>query len=206
MSAYLNSILLIGPLACGKSAIAEQLSLHSGMKNYSLDRLKWYYRYRNGYDTIKSRNLLKNQGFEALLGYAQHYFYPNDLEDILKQFQGIIDLGATDTHWRDLKKMHQVQQLLKPFPNVFLILPYEDEKLSEEVLNNRIRNRYLHDPIKSSVINTYLKMNLEFLRSQHNQTVAKHVIYTGDRPFHQVAEEIMIKSVRQANLLRQTAL
>ncbi|MEX1000516.1 MAG: hypothetical protein WDZ35_00225 [Crocinitomicaceae bacterium] len=191
---HLNNIILIGPLATGKSSIAEQLSSMTGLKNYPVDKLKWYYRFNNGYDIVKSRSILKSEGFEALLVYAQHYFTPHDLDHLLKQYNGIIDFGATDSHRRDFKQMKLMQDFLAPYPNVFLILPYEDEKLSEQVLQNRLRIRYLNDPLKSAVINSYLKMNAEFLKSAQNKALSKHIIYANDRPFKDIAEEIITTS------------
>lgn len=189
----LNNIILIGPLATGKSTLAAHLSTITGMKNIPVDKVKWHYRFQNGYDIVKSKNILRSNGFDALLNYAIDFFGPKDLEEVLNKFSGIIDFGATDTHCNDLKRLAEIFQLLDPYPNIFLILPYEDESLSEEVLEKRLVKRLKDDPLKGPVLETYLKKNIEFLYSPNNLAVAKHVIYSNDRPFHHIAQEIFYK-------------
>ncbi|MEO9532895.1 MAG: hypothetical protein ABJG68_15190 [Crocinitomicaceae bacterium] len=189
----LNNIILVGPLATGKSTVAEHLSNITGLRNVPVDKVKWHYRFQNGYDLVKSRNILRSNGFDALLDYAKDFFGPNDLKDVLSRFEGIIDFGATDTHSKDLSRLAEIYKLLDPYPNIFLILPYEDESLSEEVLEKRLRKRLKDDPLKGPVLETYLKKNREFLYSPNSIAAAKHVIYTNDRPFHHIAQEIYYK-------------
>jgi len=189
-----SNIILIGPMASGKTAIGNELSHITGFKSNPVDKLKWYYRLQNGYDLVKSQSILRSMGFEALLEYAKPYFTPNDLKELLNDFSGIIDLGATDTHSNDLNTIKAINEVLAPYPNIFLILPYDDEQLSKSVLSKRLIQRYKNDSLKGPVLSTYLKKNEEFLMSPQNLLIAKHVIYCNDRPFHQIAQEIIYKS------------
>jgi hypothetical protein len=199
----LNNIILVGPLATGKSAVAEHLSNITGMKSIPVDKLKWFYRFQNGYDVVRSRNILRSNGFDALLDYAKDFFGPTELEDLLNRFNGIIDFGATDTHSNELRRRSAIYKLLDPYPNIFLILPYEDEKLSEEVLEKRLFKRLKGDPLKGPVLESYLIKNRAFLHSPSTIAVAKHVIYSNDRPFHHIAQEIYYKCDFSARDLEQ---
>lgn len=191
----LNNIILIGPLATGKSSIAKELSNITGLVNYPVDKLKWYYRMRNGFDLAKCSELLKEKGFEAMLGYASRFFGPKELQTILESFNGIIDLGASDTHTSDLQRIQEIQEVLSPYRNKFLILPYEDDSLSEEILTRRLRLRYQFDDTKRPVLGTYIKKNHEYLYSKQNRMIANHVIYANDRSSNLIAQEIYYKSI-----------
>lgn len=188
-----QNIILIGPLGTGKSTIAEHLSIRTGLRNIPVDKLKWYYRLNNGYDLVKSRNILRTNGFSELINYAQSYFGPREIHEILNQFSGIVDLGASDTHCNDMRSIKAINQYLEPYPNVFLIMPYQDEELSIQVLKKRLIQRYKDDRLKGPVLSSYLEKNEEFVRSTQNHSVAKHVVYTNDRSFDKIAEEIILK-------------
>lgn len=43
----LDSIVLMGPLAVGKSSMALNISQKLGLQNYLVDRLKWFYRLKD---------------------------------------------------------------------------------------------------------------------------------------------------------------
>lgn len=189
-----SNIILIGPMASGKTAIGNEISYITGYKYTPIDKLKWYYRFQNGYDLVKSQAILRSQGFEALLEYAKPYFTSKDLKELLNQFTGIIELGATDTHSNDLSTIKTINEVLTPYPNIFLILPYDDEELSKSELRKRLIERYKTDSLKKPILSTYIKKNEEFLVSPQNALVAKHIIYCNDRTVHQIAETIISKS------------
>lgn len=189
-----NTIILIGPLATGKSTIALQLSELTGLHNYPVDRLKWYYRFKNGYDLQKGTSLLKKKGFEELIEYADTYFGAKELKEILSSFSGIIDLGATDTYCKGFAKQHELQQLFAPFPNIFLILPSRSIDKCIDELENRIKKRYANHEFKDAVLYSYLEKNKAFIESQSNRLFAKHIIYTEGKSATDVAKEILLKS------------
>lgn len=187
----LNSIILIGPLATGKSTLGIRLSERLGVPNYPIDRLKWYYRFKNGYCLSVSQKILSESGFEVFLNHCQRYFSPSDLADVLDKFQGIIDLGATDSYAdHDLTRFHELEEVLGKHKNVFLILPDESIEKSELILTNRLIERYKYDPIKNKVIDSYISMNSKFISSFSNYSLANHIIYTKDRNIDDICDEI----------------
>ncbi|MBC8399808.1 MAG: hypothetical protein H8E16_22355 [Flavobacteriales bacterium] len=189
-----DNIILIGPLATGKSSVAEKLSEITRLYNYPIDKLKWYYRFKNGYDLHISTEILKSQGFEALLSHVEPYFGPNELRKILYDFQGIIDLGASDSYCNDLRKRRKLESIFQNFQNVFLILPSQCEQICVNVLNERLVKRYENDELKAPIIDSYIKMNEKFINSDFNRKIAKHTIYTEGRSIESLAKEIARKS------------
>lgn len=194
MKNYKDNIILIGPLATGKSFIAEKLSLATGLCKHPVDKLKWYYRHKNGYNLSTSTQILRTQGFEALISFAQKYFGPNDLENLLHTFCGIVDLGATDTHCQDLSQLQRLIDVFNPFKNIFLILPSANERKTIEILEERLIKRYEHNDLKRPVLASYLKMNRLFIQSESARLLAKHVIYVEDKSTNEIVHEILLKS------------
>jgi hypothetical protein len=189
-----NNIILIGPLATGKSTIAAKLSEITGLLNFPIDKLKWYYRFKNGYNLQTSTDILVNKGFEELIVYVEAFFGTNELKSILNEFEGIIDLGATDSYCHNLKRMRELKSFFHDFPNIFLIMPSKNKKKSKEILNQRLYKRYEKDPLKAPVMESYMKMNEKFINSNYNRQIAKHVIYAADKSIETIAQEILKKS------------
>jgi hypothetical protein len=189
-----NNIILIGPLATGKSTIAAKLSEITGLLNFPIDKLKWYYRFKNGYNLQTSTDILVNKGFEELIVYVEAFFGTNELKSILNEFEGIIDLGATDSYCDNLQRMRELKSFFHDFPNIFLIMPSKNKKKSKEILDQRLYKRYEKDPLKAPVMGSYMKMNEKFINSNYNRQIAKHVIYTADKSIETIAQEILKKS------------
>lgn len=202
MSGYnLDTIILIGPLATGKSTIGYRLSERLNLPNYPIDRVKWFYRFCNGYNLVHSKKTLGELGFKKFLRYAQKYFTPSDLEDVLIKFRGVVDLGATDSYAdKNVRRLKELRRIMEPYQNVFLILPSASVEKSEEILEKRLYERYKDNPLKRGVIDSYIEMNNIFLRSSSNFVLAKHVIYTEDRSIDEVCDEIIGKCVAQSGM------
>lgn len=189
-----ENIILIGPLATGKSFIAEKLSLTIGLCNHPVDKLKWYYRHKNGYNLSKSTQILRSQGFEALIDYAQCYFGPKEIKKLLHTFYGVIDLGASDTHCSNFEQFKELMEVLHPFKNIFLILPSMDKQKSIDLLEKRLLKRYEHNQLKRPVLSSYLKMNQLFVQSESTRLLAKHIIYVEEKSTEEIVSEILLKS------------
>ncbi|MGV6862391.1 MAG: hypothetical protein ACWA41_11505 [Putridiphycobacter sp.] len=188
---YRDNIILLGPLATGKSSIATKISELTGLHNHPIDKLKWYYRHKNGYDLCKSTHILKTEGFESLLLYARQFFGLKDLKSILFTFKGIIDLGASDSYYVSDLRRDDFEKLMGKFNNVFLILPSADPEESIQILNDRLQARYENNTLKKPVIESYLKMNAAFIKCETSKKVAKYVIYTKGKTVEECAREIV---------------
>lgn len=195
-----NSIIMMGPLAVGKSTIALAISERINWKNYPVDRLKWFYRLKNGYDLALGTSILKENGFDALISYASQYFGPKELKTIFSQFHGVIDLGATDTYCNDLQRYQDLKELFNPMKNSFLILPSPIREENEEILTKRLLTRYESHPFKETVLQSYIEKNNEFIKNATKYKFEKNKIYTKDRTVEDICDEVLSKTILTRSL------
>jgi hypothetical protein len=187
-----HEVVLIGPLAAGKTSVALYVSARLRIPNYPLDRIKWYYRFKNGYDLASGTATLRSAGFGALLEYAEPFFTPTDLETFLNEFHdGVIDFGASQSVVDDPDLFSKTQRILQPFQNVILLLPSPDVATSIRVLSERIRNRYTDNERTPDVVQSYIDVNRHFIQNDSNQRLAKHTVYTNGKSVVETGEEVI---------------
>jgi predicted AAA+ superfamily ATPase len=188
-----ENIILIGPLGVGKSTLALKLSEKTGILNFPIDHLKWYYRFKNGYNLQLGTEILKAKGFDGLIKYASNYFSVNELREVLSGFNGILDLSATDTYCDNSMVLEQLFDLFNPFENIFLILPTNSLEQNMSILSKRLRKRYGTHEFKDLILDSYIGKNNQFLKSETNYVFAKHIIYTEGRDINEICDEIINK-------------
>lgn len=187
-----SDIILIGPLAAGKTSVALYLSARLRIPNYPLDRIKWYYRFRNGYDLARGTVVLRTEGFKALMEYAKPFFTLMDLQRFLVEFQdGIIDFGASQSVFEDPESLEGARRVLLPFKNVVLLLPSPDSEASIEVLSRRIRERYGEQERSPKIVESYVTVNREYVLNPSNTILAKHIVYTEHKSVEETGEEVL---------------
>jgi hypothetical protein len=134
----LQQIVLIGPVAAGKSTIAALLSERTGIRNVPLDLIRWYYYYRIGYDRAEERRR------EAAEGPAGRYAYwkPFEVyavEQALSDYpDAIIDFGAGHSVHDDAERFARVASALASASHVILLLPSPDRAVSLRILLERL--------------------------------------------------------------------
>ncbi|MCU4716035.1 hypothetical protein OCE25_27685 [Bacillus cereus] len=79
--------------------------------------------------------------------------------------------------------------MLAPISNVFLLTPSADIEESMEELK-KINARMIQD---ETFFNMVCNSNKNILKSRFNEKLAKHIIYTKDMTFAQIAEGIIDK-------------
>ena len=110
-------IILIGPPTVGKSTIATELSNQLGIEYVILDKLQQDYGYGDGKELELVRNVLSNN-FEK-------YNTPS-----------ILDFGGGHVYNQG------INELLKDYPNVFLLTPSTDSEKSNELLRQGNEKRW----------------------------------------------------------------
>jgi len=110
-------IILIGPPTVGKSTIATELSNQLGIEYVRLDKLQQDYGYGEGKELELVRNVLSNN-FEK-------YDTPS-----------ILDFGGGHVY------NEGIDELLKNFPNIFLLMPSTDTEKSNELLRKANEERW----------------------------------------------------------------
>ena len=131
---------------------------------------------------------------ENYSGHAQQFFGAKEIKHLLEKFKGVVDLGASDTHFQSLAQLQELNEVLLPYKNVFLILPSKEIEKSIDILKSRLLKRYENDTLKSPVIDSYLRMNEIFIKSESTKMVAKKIIYTENRSVNDIIHEILSES------------
>lgn len=190
-----EEIILVGPMGVGKTTLALHLSEKLGLLNFPIDRLKWYYRFKNGYDLAKGTKILKESGFQELANYFTDYFGNAELAEILNEFRGgIFDFGASHSHYENYNDLLEAKRILAPFNNIIQLLPTDDFETNCKILDKRIGKRYEDIEWKKEVLNSYIEQNRVYLLSNSYSSLAKTTVYTEGKTIEQVGEEILTKA------------
>jgi shikimate kinase len=112
-----NRIILIGPPTVGKSTVAEELSKQLGVEYVILDKLQEKFGYGDG----KEFELVKY----VLSPDFNKYNTPS-----------ILDFGGGHVYNQGVK------ELLNDYPNIFLLMPSQDSKKSDELLRKGNTERW----------------------------------------------------------------
>lgn len=175
-------IILIGPMAAGKSSVAKELAALTGIPNVPMDKVRWYYYFKEGFSLEQERAL---PSFAEVMKYWKP-FEVSAVKKIVSEFHNaIIDFGAGHSYFTDPAQFAAVEATLKPFSNVFLLLPSFDKSRSLEICNQRLESRK-----KTPLAETEIKANREFIEHESNYRLAKHNVYTDGKTPRQTAEEI----------------
>ena len=165
---YSESIILIGPSGAGKSTVAEELSQKLNMPRLCLDRIA---------------NRARETGFTQKFKNADEFNYFMISEVIKKakneNMYGIVDFGAGHSVYNDKEIFEKVKRELKPFKNIILLLPSNDEELSLKIMNER------------STGDT--SDNLKFLKSSCNKEIATITIYGNGKTPAAIADEVIFR-------------
>lgn len=191
-----DEIILLGPMGVGKTTLALHLSEKLGILNYPIDRLKWYYRFKNGYDLAKGTKILRTYGFHELSNYFNDYFGNHELAVILDEFRGgIFDFGASHSHFEDFNDLQEAKAILTPFSNIIQLLPSDNFETNCKILDERIQKRYEDVEWKREVLDSYIEQNRIFLLSNSYSFLARETIYTEGKSIEEVGEAILEKCV-----------
>ena len=112
-----NRIILIGPPTVGKSTVTEELSKELDIEYVKLDKLQEEY----GYGSGKELELVK----DVLSPKFKKYNTPS-----------ILDFGGGHVYNKGVK------ELLNDYPNIFLLMPSQDSKKSDELLRKGNTERW----------------------------------------------------------------
>jgi hypothetical protein len=187
-----DEIILIGPMCSGKSSVALCLAETLSVLNYPIDRLNWYYRFKNGYNLAYGTRILRKDGFSALLEYAEEYFTLTELGIVLDEFKGgIFDFGASHSYYSDATELEKAREVLAPFKNVVLLQPSSDTQECISILSQRIRERYAENQRSPEIVDSYIAANNRFVKHKSNRILAKHVVYTNGKSIEEVAQSIV---------------
>jgi shikimate kinase len=179
-----SPIILIGPMAVGKTSVALSLSEKLGRPNVPMDRIRWYYYLKAGYSIAREKEL--NHNFLEL----QTYWKTFNVETIaagLRDFSDcIMDFGGGHSYYPDPERLALMEKTLEPYPHIFLLLPSEDRDESLRVCVQRLKERY-----GDKFDEADLEATRNYIWHESNARLAKTTIYTAEKTVEDVAHEII---------------
>ena len=172
----------MGPMAAGKSTIGKELAKSKMLQQIPMDRLRWYYYLKDGFDFVKEDD------FETSKEKIE-YWKPFEAKAVIKIVNdfdnGIIDFGAGHSYFPDEKQFNNVSKALQPIENIFLLLPCEDKEESLKICNERLTKKFERELTASEV-----EANRDFIFHNSNYKLSKHIIYTKDKSINDTVKEI----------------
>ncbi|MDA2185806.1 AAA family ATPase [Bacillus cereus] len=166
------NIILIGPRGIGKTTVAKILANKLNKKYISLDDEG-----KNIAD-IELRNSPKGRFF-----ITKKVLEENATENC------ILDFGCFHTFFLNDATFNEIDKILAPISNIFLLIPSADIEESKEELK-QMNARMIQD---ATIFNMVCNSNKNILKSGFNEKLAKHIIYTKGMTFAQITEDIIDK-------------
>jgi len=187
-----STIILIGPMCAGKSTIAKKLSEQLGIKRQELDSLRDGYYDEIGYDRELASKIAN--GEEGMMGLIKYWkpFEAHAVERALSEHTNcVLDFGAGHSVYEEDELFTRVQNALKPFDHVILLLPSSNLDESVKILNERFSE--LLEREVGKVDPKLLDLNDHFVKHPSNHKLAKITIYTQGKSPDETCAEILKK-------------
>jgi len=176
-----SEIILIGPVAAGKTTVGKLLAARLEIPLVSMDDLRFGYYQELGYDEEFARELREREGPMAVYRYWK-VFDPYSVERLLAEHSDcVFDFGGGSSVHEFDDQLARVQRALEPYENVVLLLPSADEDESVRILSERTGgcgHRGWH-------------LNAHFVRHRSNRLLAKFVVYTRGKTPAETCDEVL---------------
>ncbi len=175
-----TNLILIGPLAAGKSTIGKLLGEALHLPALELDDLRWHYFAEIDYDPDHAEQLRREGGIQARGTYWKP-FEVYSVERVLQDYPTghVLSFGAGNTVYDDPAHFERVREALAPYPYVILLLPSADVEESMEILSARFRA--LVPDCAEEDFRQVIALNRHFVEHPANTRLATHIVYTADQ-------------------------
>lgn len=178
----LKSIILMGPLAVGKTTLACHLGYKYGLEILTCDELVYEFMKNQGIPRTYFQTVVKEYGIDRAMREYEDVcvkFITKLLQEVeQKEKMVIVDFGGNQTLFRNNNNFEMVNNEMQKFDNTILLIPDYDEEWSINFL------------IKRTIAPKYEDQNRAILYSDCNKKLAKHLLYTktmrDDEVFNQV--------------------
>lgn len=149
---------------------------------YSLDEEEAQYTTTLGYSEETYNQIRETQDAFAAYEYARGFFDEAVVRFLAAHSNGILDMGGGHPVVPDSKKQERINAALKPFSNIFLLMPTEDLQESLKIL-------YKRNEITESVPD----FNSLYFKDRTFWGIAKFVVYTEGKTLKETCDEIIKK-------------
>lgn len=176
----MKEIILIGPVAVGKTTTAKLLSEKLNIPKISIDDLRFDYYKEIGYSDAHMNLLLDKAGVMAIYQYGK-IFDSYSIERVLEDHQDcIFDFGGGNNACGYSFDAERIIKALKPYKNVVLLFPCPDKDEALEFVYNRREIKETHKEL------------IEFLvKDESIFKLAKHIVFTKGKSTEEVCDEVL---------------
>ena len=180
-----KSIILVGPMGVGKSSVAKELSVITGIDYIDVDEMRWeYFIDQHDYDReLVDRLFAESRGVEAF-----DYMKPFEARFVIyilnKHPFGIFDFGAGYSVYENNELFEKVKSAFSKYKHI-VFLRYSDNK-DESLIKLRERHTEIPEEL-------YYSLNKGFIESQCNDILATLTIDTKDKSIEEVVALIIDK-------------
>lgn len=182
-------VVLIGPLAVGKTTVGAALAARLGQPQVSMDDVRSDFYDELGYDAVEAeRRFTAGRTIPDKLAYGRP-FEVHAVERLMAATtRGVVDFGASNSVFDDEQMLARVEWALLP-ATVVLLMPYSDAEASIELLVDRLTQIVTAkgEPLSP----TLLQLNEYFVRHPANRRLADVVVHTGERTPDELSDEIV---------------
>jgi len=186
-----RTIILIGPMAAGKTTVSELVAARLGVAHVALDEVCRSYYEEAGYDRAHVEDLIASQDEAEYMKYVRPY-YVHAVERVLEDHSGcVLDFGAGHVVHDDPSLFERVRAALAPHPNVILVLPSPDMNESMATLHDRILERVAEYAEEGEDYSWAIEENKHFILHPSNGRLATATVYTKDNSPEETCQEIV---------------
>jgi shikimate kinase len=178
-------IVLIGPVAAGKSAVGALVSHALRLPHVDMDKVGDAYYEAAGFPLAELDRRMAEDFFGAYT-WAKASL-PFAVEGVLRDHSDcVFSLGAIHTHFEEPELFARTKAALSPFEHVVLLLSSADEAHAVGVL----RDRSLRQRGMSWIFDGYDFFE-RWVRGPCNGELATHVVYTDGRTPEQTRDDVL---------------
>ncbi len=176
----MKEIILLGPIAVGKTTTAKLLSKKLNKPFVSIDDLRFDYYKEIGYDHDHMVQIHEKAGIFGVFQYGK-IFDSHSIERILEDHSDcVFDFGGGNIVSSFSFDSERIIKALAPYKNIVLMLPCDDKEESLEFIFNR---RDVKESDKEFI--RYLVFN------HANEKIANHTVYVKGKTPEEVCNEII---------------
>ena len=175
-------IIFIGPIGAGKTTIGKMIAQKLSIPFYSLDEEEKQYTEPIGYNETRYDLIKEQQGPFPAYDYARGFFDEAVVRFLAEHKKGVFDLGGGHPIVPDAHKQERIKKALKPYQNIFLLMPTQDTEESLQILYKR-----------NEITNEIPDFNTLYFKDKTFWDIAKFILYTEGKTPNETCEEVLRK-------------
>lgn len=173
-----SNIVIMGPIAVGKSSVAQELARELGRSRVELDEERERIYSQSDFSAEEMENHYSSEGIVGWYNYQKPYELLSVAVVLAENSNAVIDFGGGQSVYDDEKQAEEFLRLMEPVENSFLLMPYVDTEASIALLRARIGR-------------DEATLNKIFVPSKTSRLAAKHIIYTERKTVKEIVTEII---------------